>query len=685
MFRLSSQKAIPKTSSLLKFNLSLHYSKFPINSSRKFLSTSKTVKFTSPSISNYINDKSNLFQQDPKSFDQDKNVSNNENVTIQNDSALSNVIESNSLLPPNTIINIESKENSMLETTLDNKPKTPTPTFDTFDDFDLNPRLKLQIKNLTNWKTPTEIQKLSIPMALKRKSVLLSSETGQGKTAAYLLPVLNNILNYKDENASSISTQYSPKAIILVPTSQLADQIAKQANTLGKDLGISATVISGEKELEFQINHIQNTEKPDILIGTVGRMLFCLGAGETSSLMELKRLQTLKTHQLSMVIVDEVDMMMDAQNSEKFTKILNRIKNYAKKQKIQSIYSSATISDQLTQKLGNRLLVFSLNNKFKIPESIKQIAYSIDLQRKFSLLKYLIHRKGKVSLKNKKVIVFVRTIQKATRIHDNLLLSNINSLILHSELTAKEKSTVVDEFNSALPSENPTSLASSVDEKHPIVPNQETKTNDSHNKPNVKANISGNNAVVLVTTDLASRGLDFSNVDAVVNFDVPINPIDYLHRVGRTGRMGMPGMAISFVAKTEQAINLNDTRVAVRDEQKYLDRIAKFFSKNSNMVIENRKIPGPFMDKAKVYFPKPVASMSKALATGRDGSVGQRTHSQTKKPGKLDATSASTFGIFANDNKNKGTGSRKGAESQKPDTIVKVTYERAINEFQHRK
>ncbi|OLY84618.1 ATP-dependent RNA helicase RhlE [Smittium mucronatum] len=467
---------------------------------------------------------------------------------------------------------------------------------------------------------------------------------------------------------------YGPKAIILVPTVQLADQIAKQANDLANSLGITAKVISGQSELEHQLRTFQEIEKPDILIGTVGRMMFCLGIGDNTSLLGLKRLKAINTSHLTTLVADEVDMMMGVQMFDGFSKIVRKITNLSKVQSIQSIFLSATISDQLKQKLTHltlkkNLLVFSLNDNFQIPSGIVQIAYDVSLQRKYSLLKYLILRKGNVSLKNKKVLVFARTIQKVTRICENLKTDNIRSLCLHSELSPSEKTLVASTFNST----------------------------QILNKSDIGQE--SGSPMILVATDFASRGLDFSNVQVVVNFDIPTNPIDYLHRVGRTGRMGQPGMAISFVGSSTQEINLGDTRIATRDEKVYMQRIDSFFSKHqaSKSKIEYRKIPGPFKDTTKYSLIKDTQTKNDSTRLLKQNSISSGKNRGVKKLSlkpnvALDPNSPHTVGIWTNtisktypkpkEILEKKSLSRTQIDNKENEDKHRLTYERAINEFQ---
>ncbi|PWA00561.1 hypothetical protein BB558_003374 [Smittium angustum] len=524
----------------------------------------------------------------------------------------------------------------------DEKPKT-------FSSLGLNDLVVRQINNKTKWESPTLIQELVLPMALKRKSMIISSETGQGKTAAYLIPIINDIsttiINEKDNSLSETSVP-GPKALILTPTTQLAYQIANQSVSLAKDLGINTFAITGEMDISKQVEILSGENKPDILVGTLGRLMVCLGIEnfDSNNASEYSKVATTFKN-LRTVVVDEIDMMMGTQNFTNFAQLFRYIKKSTKGNDIQTMFVSASITENLRNQLSKfaktrSLMLFDMNNDFKIPSSIKQIVYTISLQRKYSLLKYFLSRKGKVSLKQKKVIVFVRTIQKATRISERLLEDGfLSPACLHSELSKSEKLEIAKKFNTSP-------------------------------------------QMILVATEFAARGLDFDSVDAVVNFDIPQHPIDYLHRVGRTGRLGENGLAISFLSKNDQTIKLSDSRLAVRDEKIYMDKIENFFSKHNSNKIEHRKIPGPFKD-----ISKPVSDTNRINSP----EIIKNNHQEKIKSGPR---IPSGYGVWSKDNKHnisskksnnkikiESKASRTGDVNKNND---KTTYEKAISGFQRR-
>lgn len=350
-----------------------------------------------------------------------------------------------------------------------------------FAHFQLIKPLHTAIDGL-GWRNPTDIQEKAIPLAKAGRDILGIAQTGTGKTAAYLLPLMHKL-----HHPQEVGT----RAIILVPTKELARQIFQHFDIFNSALHLKAEVLIGGIGLTNQLKGILTGN--DLVIATPGRFLDIYQTGE----WKLKNVKTL--------VIDEADRMMDMGFMPQIRKILEVIPN-----KRQNFLFSATFPPKVDD-LAAEFLEFperiEITPQATPAKTIEQWHYkSPNFQTKLNLLLFHLHQLDEDS----SALVFVKTRQHATEIGkflDRKLPYKVN--FLHANKGTNSRSQSVDRLL-----------------------NGEIK--------------------VLVATDIAARGLDIESIGIVINFDLPIQYEDYVHRIGRTGRANRKGIAISFVAPPDE-------------------------------------------------------------------------------------------------------------------------------------
>lgn len=350
----------------------------------------------------------------------------------------------------------------------------------TFQDFNFNEDLFEGLASM-GYKTPTPIQEMAIPIILQGKDLIACAQTGTGKTASFLLPVL--------EHAGKTDKQHI-NTLILAPTRELAQQIDQQAEGLAYFTGVSsAAVFGGGDGITYEQQRRAILNNVNILIATPGRLIGHLVSG----IVKLDKLQHL--------ILDEADRMLDMG----FQEDIMRIISYLPKNR-QTLLFSATMPPKIRS-----LAKSILKNPEQVNLAAAQPAEGIDQQV------YLVHEEQKVPLiqllfKNtsySSVIVFASTKEKVKAVYKALKKLNVQIKAFHSDLDQSEREEILLEFK-----------------------NRKLQ--------------------VLVGTDVLSRGIDVEGIDLVVNFDVPGDPEDYIHRIGRTARAASTGTAITFVNERDQ-------------------------------------------------------------------------------------------------------------------------------------
>ena len=352
----------------------------------------------------------------------------------------------------------------------------------TFSDFPLEATLLEGIAAI-GFDKPTPIQQAAIPIIVAGKDMIGSAQTGTGKTAAFVIPTLNRIMQMPQTP--------KVKALIITPTRELALQIDQTIEGLGYFTGVSSLPIYGgnnKMDWDRQIAAIKNGV--DIIVATPGRLLMHLSLGY------------LDFSETEMLILDEADKMLDMGF---YNDILRIVKELPEER--QALMFSATMPPKMRE-LARKILkkgAEEVNFKMSKPaENIHQEIFYIEEENKLALLGEIMKAQ-----KVESMIIFAASRVKADGIHANLIKSGYEAKVIHSDKGQDERQQMLLEFKN---------------KQYPI----------------------------LVATDILARGIDIDNLTHVLNFDVPHDPEDYVHRIGRTARAGGSGTAITFVSPREK-------------------------------------------------------------------------------------------------------------------------------------
>ena len=350
----------------------------------------------------------------------------------------------------------------------------------TFSDFNFHPDLEEGLLSM-GYKTPTPIQQESIPLILQKNDLIACAQTGTGKTASYLLPILHQIAQTDKKYINTL---------ILAPTRELAQQIDQQVEGLAYFTGISSIAVYGGGD-----GAIYETQKRalrdgvDIVIATPGRLIAHLSSGA----INLDHLQHL--------VLDEADRMLDMGFSDDIMRIIS----YLPKQR-QTLLFSATFPPKI-RSLANAILQNPVQVNIAISkpaEGITQQAYLTHDHQKLPLITSLLKDKTYQS-----GIIFSSTKDKVKELDRALRKTGIVAKAFHSDLDQEERESLLNAFRARqLP--------------------------------------------FLIGTDVLSRGIDVEGIELVLNYDVPPDPEDYIHRIGRTARAATTGTAITFVNERDQ-------------------------------------------------------------------------------------------------------------------------------------
>jgi ATP-dependent RNA helicase RhlE len=354
----------------------------------------------------------------------------------------------------------------------------------TFESLGLSADL-LQMVAEEGYTEPTPVQKQAIPLVLAGRDVLAAAQTGTGKTAAFTLPILDRLRG--QANTSFSPARHPVRALILVPTRELAMQVDESVHTYGRTVPLRSTVVYGGIPMDPQIKALR--AGVEILVATPGRLLDLVG----------QRVANLG--QVEILVLDEADRMLDMGFLPDIQKIIALLPA-----RRQNLMFSATFSDDIRRLSGTILrnpetVEVAIRNA--TVDTIRQLVYPVDRDRKEALLAHLIRQQDL-----RQVLVFTRTKLAASRLASWLDRAGIEAIAIHSDRSQPERTRALEQFKSG-------------------------------------------ELRVLVATDVAARGLDIEDLPHVVNFELPWNPQDYIHRIGRTGRAGATGDAISLVCIDE--------------------------------------------------------------------------------------------------------------------------------------
>jgi ATP-dependent RNA helicase RhlE len=371
-----------------------------------------------------------------------------------------------------------------------------------FDSLGLVPEL-LRAVAREGYTEPTAVQAEAIPHVLARRDVLAGAQTGTGKTAAFVLPILqllhenrpsprHPIRETRTRHLSfgarpQIASGLPIRCLVLTPTRELALQVDEFVKTYGKDRPVRSAVIYGGVGYEAQFKAVQ--AGPEIVVATPGRLLDIHEQGK----IDLRSVEIL--------VLDEADRMLDMGFIRDIRKIIAMLPP-----RRQNLLFSATFSDEVRTLAATFMFdaaQVQVARRNAPIELVRQVVYPVDRRRKRELLSYLI-RSGRID----RALVFTRTKHGANRLAEQLDADGIDAVAIHGNKSQGQRIRALDDFKEG-------------------------------------------RAAILVATEVAARGLDIDGLPHVVNFELPTVPEDYVHRIGRTGRAGMAGDAISLVCIDE--------------------------------------------------------------------------------------------------------------------------------------
>jgi superfamily II DNA/RNA helicase len=371
-----------------------------------------------------------------------------------------------------------------------------------FSKLKLSESLQKELQK-NNYKKPTPIQEQVIPLVLEKKDIMAQAQTGSGKSASFVLPILELLSQNPYDGKRKI------KVLVLSPTRELTLQIAETFTLFGKALSPKPKVVSliGGEGIGEQIYAIQ--KGCDILVATSGRFLDVLGKNQ----MTLKHLEFL--------VLDEADKMLNLGFSEELDAILEAIPS-----RRQNLLFSATYPEKILQiasKVTTEATKVTIGNEAPTVTKINQRVIEVNLENRGPLLRYLLKKE-----KWKRVLVFMANRRATDNIADKFKKRGYLAESFHGDLSQEDRNYTIKEFKSK-------------------------------------------KIQILFSTDIISRGLHIEDIDCVVNFDLPRSPADYIHRIGRTGRAGESGVAISFIGHEEQAhFKLIEKRSQIRLEREQI-------------------------------------------------------------------------------------------------------------------
>lgn len=359
--------------------------------------------------------------------------------------------------------------------TLETKKKLHRISLRSFDQFDLSPAMMRALQR-AGYERPSPVQAGLIPLALEGRDVIGQARTGTGKTAAFVIPILEQL----DDDA----TPLAPQALILVPTRELAVQVHTEVEKLAHGQNITSVAVFGGAPFRSQQTKLKSGVH--VVVGTPGRVTDHLERG------------TMRTDRLWCVVLDEADRMLDIGFRPAIEKILRRCPVDR-----QTLLLSATVADdirQLCRRYMQQPMLVNLSPRQVAADTIDQFYFTVDRSQKRELLLKLLERE-----QPKQSIIFCRTKMQTHRIFRFLQESKIDGVgCIHGDMAQSARTAMMTRFRSG-------------------------------------------HVRVLVATDVVGRGIDVTGVSHIINFDIPELCDDYVHRVGRTGRMGQEGVAYTFV------------------------------------------------------------------------------------------------------------------------------------------
>lgn len=351
-----------------------------------------------------------------------------------------------------------------------------------FSSLDLATELQ-QALDACGYSNMTPVQQQAITPARRGKDLQVTAQTGTGKTAAFAIPMLQRML---DKPKATVASR--PRALVLTPTRELAEQIANAFTDYAKFLPLSCTALYGGVKLGLQANKLK--AGVDIVISTPGRLLEHMALGNVI------------LSDVEFVVLDEADRMLDMGFSADVLKIVGSTAN-SRQTMLFSATTSAAVNELSHKILKNhqQIRVAKVNST---ADTVNHVVYPVEESRKIELFEQLLTEQNWFQ-----VLVFTSTKEQADQLLAGLQQRKIDAAVCHGDKSQGARRRAIADFKSA-------------------------------------------KLQVLIATEVAARGLDIQGLDHVVNFNLPYLPEDYVHRIGRTGRAGASGNAISFVSREEE-------------------------------------------------------------------------------------------------------------------------------------
>ncbi|WP_446897340.1 DEAD/DEAH box helicase [Clostridium sp. LBM24168] len=366
-----------------------------------------------------------------------------------------------------------------------------------FNNFGLKMDILKSIKIL-GYKDPSEVQEKVIPLILKKNDIIVKSQTGSGKTAAFSIPICNEI--YLEENL--------PQVLVISPTRELAIQIKEEFSNIGKFKRINCIAVFGKEPITVQTRKLR--QRVHVVVGTPGRILD-----------HIKR-KTLNVKNIRYLVIDEADEMLNMGFIDQVRSIISKLpKNRS------TLLFSATISSEILKLCSSYMvnpISINIKSRNSVLERIKQTYYEVDAYKKFDLLTKLIYIERPDS-----AMIFCRTKKNVEDLFHEMKDNGFPCNALHGGFLQNERIDTIKQFKSG-------------------------------------------KFIFLICTDIAARGIDIENVTHIINYDIPMEKETYIHRIGRTGRAGGNGTALTFITPKEF---------------RFLEQIAETF----NLNIEKGKNP----------------------------------------------------------------------------------------------
>jgi len=351
-----------------------------------------------------------------------------------------------------------------------------------FSSLDLAPDL-LRALVECGYSDMTPVQEQAIVPARRGKDLQVTAQTGTGKTAAFAIPVLQRMLDKPKDTVAQ-----RPRALILTPTRELAEQIAESIAAYAQFVPVSVTALYGGVKMGGQANKLK--AGVDILISTPGRLIEHMALGNVI------------LSDVEFVVLDEADRMLDMGFVTDVTKLMQMTATTR-----QTMLFSATTSpavNELSHKILKNHQQIRVATTNRTADTVNRVVYPVEESRKIELFEQLLAEKNWFQ-----VLVFTSTKEQADRLLAGLQMRKIDAAVCHGDKSQGARRRAIADFKSA-------------------------------------------KLQVLIATEVAARGLDIQGLDYVVNFNLPYLPEDYVHRIGRTGRAGATGNAISFVSREEE-------------------------------------------------------------------------------------------------------------------------------------